>query len=312
MVERGGPRHLLTRGRGFARKRSLRLRATVHRMRVRRAWQTLWPGAEPMRMPFAPGHFYSPIPAPADVDAIPEVDAHATLPGIDLRVEEQVAFLRTLAVTLPTGPRFSANGYYDDGDAAIYQAIVRTTQPARVVEVGAGWSTAALFDAAATPAVTVIDPDPSRVHDLLRPDDLARCTIVARRLQDVDLAPLLALEAGDILFVDSTHVAKHGSDVNRIVLDVLPQLRPGVLVHFHDVLYPFEYPADWFRRGRHWSEAYLLRAFLACNDTYEILLWPDLLRRLGRIDDPDLLAAVTVGASAAIWIRRRGPEPGSG
>lgn len=274
-------------------------------LRRRLGWWAQWPGTEPTTVRFPPGHYYSPIPSRADIDRRADVEPGAALPGIDLRIDEQVALLRVLDVALPTGPRFRDNGYYDVGDAAIYQALVRHLQPARVVEVGGGWSTAALLDAAAAPAVTVVDPDPARVRALLQPGDTDRCTVVAHQLQDVDLTPLLTLDAGDILFVDSTHVAKVGSDVNRIVFEVLPRLRSGVVVHFHDVWFPFEYPEAWLRDGRHWNEAYLLRAFLEHNDAFEILLWADLLRRLGRIDDPELATALDVGASAAIWIRRR-------
>lgn len=277
----------------------------VRNVRERHAWRVLWPGTDPLPHRLPPGHFYSPVPSIADVDAWTAADATAVLPGIDLRVDEQATFLRSLGVALPTGPRFVDNGYYDTGDAAIYQAILRATDPARVVEVGGGWSTAALFDSGVTPAVTVIDPDPSRVYDRLLPADFTRCTVRAVRLQDVDLTPFLALDAGDILFVDSTHVGKLGSDVLRIFFEILPRLRSGVAVHFHDVHFPFEYPQDWFRRGLYWNEAYLLRAFLEHNDAFEILLWADLLRRLGRVDDPVLDAALARGHSAAIWLRKR-------
>jgi len=74
------------------------------------------------------------------------------------------------------------------------------------------------------------------------------------------------------LFVDSSHVSKIGSDVNRIVFDILPILKPGVLVHFHDVLWPFEYPLQWIMEGKAWNEAYLLRAFLQYNSHFEIVL----------------------------------------
>ena len=277
----------------------------VRAVRQRFAWRVMWPRAEPLAHPFPPGHFYSPVPSTRDVDDWRPTDPAGEMLGIALRVEEQVAFLSSLDVTMPAGPRFADNIFYDTGDAAIYQAILRAFDPARVVEVGGGWSTAALFDTAVSPAVTVIDPDPSRVHALLRPEDFTRCTVRAERLQDVDLAPFLALEAGDIVFVDSTHVSKLGSDVNRLVFEVLPRLARGVSVHFHDVHFPFDYPQHWVRRGRHWNEAYLLRAFLQHNDAFEILLWADLLHRLGRIEDARLDATIAGAHSAAIWIRRR-------
>jgi len=268
------------------------------------AWRILWPGSDRVPVGFAPGHWYSTIPSRADIDGwapIPVADGD----GIDLRVAEQCAYLRALDVVLPTGPRFAENGYFDTGDAAIYQAILRHRRPRRVVEVGAGWSTAACLDAGTDAAVTVIDPDPSRVRAILRPGDLDRCTIVAERLQDVGLDVFRALGPGDVLFVDSTHVGKLGSDVNRLLFEILPRLGPDVAVHFHDVRYPFEYPAELFARGRAWNEAYLLRAFLTGNEQYEIMLWADLLHRQGLVEDAALAAALDRAHSASIWIRRR-------
>ena len=82
-----------------------------------------------------------------------------------------------------------------------------------------------------------------------------------------------ALEGGDILFIDSTHVLKTGSDVVRLYNEIVPRLNAGVIVHIHDIFYPFEYPRDWVLEGRAWSEAYLVRVFLAFNSEYEILLF---------------------------------------
>ena len=81
-------------------------------------------------------------------------------------------------------------------------------------------------------------------------------------MQDVALSTFSGLRRGDILFIDSSHVAKIGSDVNHLVFTVLPALQSGVLVHFHDIFFPFEYPQAWLAEGRAWNEAYLLRAFL--------------------------------------------------
>lgn len=252
-------------------------------------------------MAHAPGHYYSTIPSADDVAATTPLP----LAGIDLRPDAQVALLRRLAPSPPRGPRFADNGYYDNGDAAIYQAIVRDRRPQRVVEVGGGWSTAALFDAGGAPEVTVVDPDPERVHRLLLPEDRTRCTIHAMRLQDLALDPFRALDAGDILFVDSTHVVKAGSDVRRLVFEIFPLLRPGVAVHVHDVQHGFEYRRDWLDRGLAWNEAYVLRAFLQYNDAFTIMLWADWLHREGLVEDPVVDAALARQTSAAIWIERR-------
>jgi len=214
---------------------------------------------------------------------------------IDLRADQQVATLEQWNLEAPAGPRWQPeNEFFGALDASIYQAVIRHHQPAKVVEVGSGWSTAALFDAGAAPQVTLIEPYPERLRQVLSVDDLARCELVEARLQDVPLSTFEALDSGDVLFIDSTHVAKLGSDVNRIFFEILPALAPGVILHFHDVPYPFEYVDEWAREGRAWNEAYLLRAFLQYNPAFEILLWADMLVALGHVS----------GGGGSIWLRK--------
>ncbi len=108
------------------------------------------------------------------------------------------------------------------------------------------------------------------------------------------LSVFQSLNSGDVLFVDSTHVTKLGSDVNRIFFEILPALASGVIVHFHDIFYPFEYPRAWVREGRGWNETYLLRAFLEYNEAYEVLLWAHMLGIEGRLAQP----------AGSIWLRK--------
>lgn len=256
------------------------------------AWKILFGSAERVPMVHAPGHYSSPLPSRRDIDE----QIHFEIVGIDLRRDEQLALLEKLNVVDPTGPRYydPHNGWFETTDAAIYQAMIRHYQPTRVIEVGCGWSTAALFDAGAAQDVTLIEPDPARVHQLLSPEDLARCDLLENRLQDVPLSIFQALNSGDVLFVDSSHVAKLGSDVNRIIFEILPALASGVLVHFHDVFYPFEYPDDWVRLGGGWTETYVLRAFLECNETFKIILWADMLKTIGHL----------TGDCQSIWLQK--------
>ena len=113
-------------------------------------------------------------------------------------------------------------------------------------------------------------------------------------LQSIPLAVFEGLESGDVLFVDSTHVTKRGSDVNRIFFEILPALPVGVIIHFHDIFYPFEYPDNWMHEGRGWNEAYLLRAFLEYNDAFEILLWNSMLVAMGHL----------TGDGGSIWLQK--------
>jgi hypothetical protein len=115
------------------------------------------------------------------------------------------------------------------------------------------------------------------------------------------------LGAGDVLFIDSSHVAKTGGDVVFLYHEVLPRLAPGVIVHIHDIFLPADYPPEWVFSGRAWNEQYLVRAFLAFNSAFRILLavaWLALNRG-------DVLAAAFPGDSrqydsggGSLWIQR--------
>jgi Methyltransferase domain len=276
--------------------RGVNLKSRARRARKARAWKILWGPAERVPVAFAPGHYHSTLPSRRDIDE----QAHFEIVGINLRRDEQLALLEKLDVADPAGPRYGPNGWFPTTDAAIYQAIIRHYRPTRVIEVGCGWSTAALFDAGAAQHVTLIEPHPGRVLQLLSAEDVARCDVLESRLQDVALSTFQALNSGDVLFVDSTHVAKLGSDVNRIFFEILPALATGVIIHFHDVFYPFEYPERWVRQGWGWNETYLLRSFLEYNEAFQILLWAHMLQTMGHIArdlDPVL-------GSASIWLQK--------
>ena len=140
-------------------------------------------------------------------------------------------------------------------------------------------------------------------------DSLARTEWPADRMEVVlvvngSLDDLRTLAAGDVLFVDSTHVSRTGSDVNRIVFEILPALAPGVFVHLHDMFPGFEYPAPWVFEGRAWTELYLVRAFLQYNESFEIVLWPNLLAMLdhGDVIGRFPIAAANIGGS--LWLRK--------
>ncbi len=115
------------------------------------------------------------------------------------------------------------------------------------------------------------------------------------------------LSSGDVLFIDSSHTVKTGGDVTFLVEEVLPRLSPGVLVHFHDIFLPFEYPTDWVFAGRAWNEQYLVRAFMAFNSAFRVLLAAGWLVH----HRPHLLAETIHGypggnerGGGSFWIRR--------
>ena len=235
------------------------------------------------------GHYYSPVPDLLRVrEGGPRLfrrDRRECL-GIDLREAEQLALLDRLAESYRDQPfpehpggggRYHfRNPYFGQGDAIVLQAMLRHFAPRRVIEIGSGFSSAAMLDThdrflKDRIRFTFIDPYPDRLRSLLTDDDRARHEVLAVPIQEVDLSIFDGLEEGDILFIDSSHVVKIGSDVGRIVFEILPRLRPGVVVHIHDIFWPFEYPQDWLEAGRAWNEAYLIRAFLQFNPAYRIL-----------------------------------------
>ncbi|HEY8525558.1 MAG TPA: class I SAM-dependent methyltransferase [Acidimicrobiales bacterium] len=275
-----------------------------------------------------PGHFYSPFP---DVDEVEKradtlFDASRDPAGIDLREDEQVALFETLAGFLeedlpfpadkPAGePAEGATRYYHDNpayswsDGMILHAMLRHIAPRRVVEVGSGYSSAMTLDTTerwldGKVDLVFVEPYTELLRSLLRPGDEERVTIHESPVQDVPLSVFEELEAGDVLFVDSTHVVKAGSDVNHLVFEVFPRLAPGVWIHVHDIFFPFEYPLAWVREGRAWQEVYLLRAFLTGNDSFEIRWFQSLMWARHRDLLEGRLPAMAKNPGGNIWLQK--------
>ena len=266
-----------------------------------------------------PGHFYSPIPSldevrqrEAEVFAIPREVA-----GVDLNDAGQLALVRALAERYPGNPyvsgsrpvRYTAdNSNFAPAEAITLYGMILHRQPKRIVEVGCGYSSLVVLDALdelgdRDVQCTMIEPHPELLRSLLRPGDEQRLTILERRLQDVETETFSSLRDGDILSVDSTHVSKTDSDVNHALGRVLPSLAPGVLVHFHDIFWPFEYPQLWVYQGRAWNEAYAMRAFLQYNSAFRIELF---LSYLWYVHRETLAAAMPLVAAngSSLWLRR--------
>lgn len=283
------------------------------------------PSPAPEGREFVPaGHFYSAVPSQPRIEAEAErlfAPPPRTLPGIDLREEAQLALVRELEPFYDAQPfpahrtppfRFwFENPAYSWSDAIFLHAMLRRLRPRRIVEVGSGHSSCLMLDTSelflgGAVELTFVEPYPALLRSLLRPGDESRVRIVPQEVQRVPLETFERLEANDVLFVDSTHVAKIGSDVNHLVLEVLPRLAPGVHVHFHDVFHPFEYPEAWVREGRAWNEAYLLRAFLAMSAGWEIVLMNTFLETFHEDYFARRMPLCLRNPGGSIWLRRRG------
>jgi hypothetical protein len=243
-----------------------------------------------------PSGFYASLVDPVDLPVGETPRSHL---GVDFNHDRQLAYLvetfplfRQEYAAIPsdrpkdwaTRPRFFLdNDAFQNVDPLVYWAMIRAHRPARIVEIGSGFSTllaAQAVRANGTGRVTAVDPFP---REFVRRNDLD-IELITRPVEHVDLELFRSLEAHDMLFVDSSHVVRSGGDVNWIVFDILPLLPPGVLVHFHDIHFPFDYPRELIdRRNVYWTEQYLLHACLLRNDADEVLFgtryaahhWPD-------------------------------------
>jgi hypothetical protein len=270
-----------------------------------------------------PGHFYSPIVDPIEADRyLMSKDNHPVpqgLPGIAIDRAEMIRtwqnllpFLADIPFPGPKGPDFRYyfdNPAYSWGDGSVLHAMLRFHRPKRLIEIGSGWSSACTLDTVdryleGACDLTFVDPHPQLLRDILG-DATGRVRVLEIPLQQIPPAVFDALEAGDILFVDSTHVLRTGSDVCFALFEVLPRLARGVLVHIHDMFWPFEYPRRWvIEENRSWNELYAVRAFLSYNDAWRIMLFNDYLAKLERGMIEATYPPFMQDTGGALWLQR--------
>ena len=242
-----------------------------------------------------PGHFYSPLPSLDEIKRSEDTvfdSSTRELGGIDLNESGQIALFQELTRYYRDQPfaelRQDGLRYHLDNpafvycDGIIFYCLLRHVRPRKVIEVGSGYSSCVLLDTNERwfdnrVSCTFVEPYPQLLHSLITDEDRRRVTVLARNVQDLEAGVFDQLAAGDILFIDSSHVAKTNSDVNYLFFEILPRLGSGVWVHLHDMFYPFEYPKQWMYQGRAWNEAYLARAFLQYNPAFEIQLFNSFL-----------------------------------
>lgn len=238
-----------------------------------------------------PVHFYEPIPILQQLG--PEIFGHVTeMQGVDLdddafiQLAESFARFKSEYIEIPlddTGDPsrfYLRNGFIGPGDAEALYGMIRHFKPRRILEIGSGYTT--LLMAQAVERNRRESPDQNFNLTCIDPYPKPFVIRGVRGMDELILSPLekaggelsQTLGDGDILFIDSSHVVRIGGDVNLLFLEILPRLKPGVLIHFHDIFLPEEYPEIWVRDlGRFWSEQYLLQAFLAFNSDFKVV-WP--------------------------------------
>jgi hypothetical protein len=269
-----------------------------------------------------PGHFYSPYPSLKEIRAREKIiwgELPRSLPSLDINENGQVALLNDLKSyykefpfrdKATTGLRYYlSNGMFSYMDAVVFYSILRHLKPKRIIEVGSGFSSALMLDTsqlflAGNINCTFIEPYPDRLFRLITDTDKQRHNVIEAPLQQVDLALFKHLSENDILFIDSSHVSKVDSDVNRIVFDVLPILNKDVWIHFHDIHYPFQYFKEWIYRGIAWNEVYLLRAFLQYNQAFQIQCFNSFMAHFYREWLEKEMPLCLVQPPGSLWLKK--------
>ena len=269
-----------------------------------------------------PGHFYSPVISVEEArrderrifDTVPR-----ELLCISLNESKQLDLLEEFeaiysSIDFPTTKSTTHRYYFENpaysySDAIMLNCMMRRVRPKRVIEVGSGYSSCAMLDTNElflnrSVRFTFIEPYPDLLKSLVRKDDLSAINIIEARLQDVSVDEFSSLSADDILFIDSTHICKTGSDVNFLLFEILPRLKSGVYIHIHDIFYPFEYPREWIFGGRSWNEVYALRAFLQFNEAFKIVMMNTFLEHFHEQRFAARMPLCLKNTGGSIWLRR--------
>lgn len=249
---------------------------------------TLW---ERLGFHITRNHFYEPIP---DTRTLKDElwTKHSELVGIDINEKGQIELLSIFmskfkneyhnlpldwSPSLKPYEYYINNGSFESADGEILYCMIRHFKPKKIFEIGAGYSTYLSAQAVLKNEeddnykceLVAIEPNP---NDILRVGFPGLTKLIPTKVQDIPLSEFKKLTENDVLFIDSSHVLKIGSDVRYEYLEILPRLNKGVLIHLHDIFLPAEYPKEWvLKEFRFWNEQYLLQAFLTFNDSFRVL-----------------------------------------
>ena len=244
------------------------------------------------------GHYYSPVHSLEDLDCYNEVVKEScseftkSIPGFS--DEELVKNFNTIKkyfkdFNYPEEDDGKSRFYikncsYPITDALVLFGMIRNIKPKRIIEIGSGFTSALMMDVNERffnnkIDMTFVEPYPDLLLSRMSEKDKKKYKVIPKKVQGVSVEVFEKLQSGDILFIDSTHVSKFNSDVNYELFNILPKVKPGVTIHFHDVFDGFEYPLVWLRDGWAWNEDYLLRAFLSGNNNYKVLMMNDYMTR---------------------------------
>lgn len=270
------------------------------------------------------GHYYSPVHNLEDLKCYDEVKARScdkfakSIPGFSdkkMLIEFNIIKNFFSDYDYPETDNGKCRFYikncsYPITDSLVLFSMIRSIKPKRIIEIGSGFTSALMMDVNERFLnnkidITFIEPYPELLVQRMNKKDRSRYKIIESGVQFVPVSVFMELKKGDMLFIDSTHVSKFNSDVNYELFNILPELNPGVIIHFHDTFDGFEYPLKWLNDGWAWNEDYLLRAYLIGNNNYDVLLMNDYLtiRHHKLLLDSFPRYENTCGGS--LWIRKK-------
>ena len=272
-----------------------------------------------------PNHFYEPVP---DTRKIKNDfwDKGSQLIGVDMNEKKQLELLDNFVSefkkeyenfpknkTLIPHQYYVNNGAFEFMDGEMLYCMIRHFKPKKVIEIGSGFSTYLMVQAISENKkynegeceLISIDPFPNKV---IKKGFSNFSKLIEKEVQDIDFSFFNQLGENDILFIDSSHVLKIGSDVQYELLELLPRVNKGVIIHFHDIFLPAEYPKEWVLNNcLFWTEQYLLQAFLAFNNCFEVL-WAGsymYLRHLELLENAFGIHNSKAIGPGSFWIRRK-------
>lgn len=275
-----------------------------------------------------PVHFYSPVPDIQDLEKRKIWEKKSNLIGIDFNLKNQLELLKILGQKYakecrwPLHPTKNPADFYIDnsgfsfGCAAILYSMIREFKPKKIFEIGSGESSKIIAQAKNTNknncSYMIIDPYPGKY---ILDKEVRYNKLIKKRVELTDPRIFDELGKNDILFIDSSHTSKIGSDVNFLYLDVLPRLKPGVIIHIHDISLPYEYSKVYATQEsfrQFWNEQYLLQSFLIYNQYFKILLAMNYLMtdRLKEFKKafPFYNPKIHQLTSGSFWIQRTGEK----
>jgi len=270
-----------------------------------------------------PDHFFFPIPDSSKLtDELWEKENG--LVGVDMNIKEQLMMITDVfqkykqEYSFPTAKTcipyqyYLENGSFGSVDAEVLHAMIRHFKPKRIIEIGSGYSTyisanACLLNKQKDGVETQLVAVEPYANEVLKAGFPGLSALIQKPLEQLELNFFEGLGANDFLFIDSTHVLKIGGDVKYLYLDVLPRLKEGVIVHSHDVFFPWEYPKSWVVENHwFWTEQYFLQAFLAFNSAFEILWASHYMSRKYPEKLKHLFSSLNQGSCpGSFWIRRK-------